>query len=173
MPIDANHKWIYKQFLGEQQSSSIVWQTTDDNEVIEIISGLNSSKSPGYIDSPTALFTESKFLIARHLALAFNDCLCKRNYPHIFEIAKVITLHKGSSKLELGNYRPSGVARGAGGSSPHWPKKYAKYPFLVLLRPISARKLKLAPPMGLASRNCKGLCGISTRKLNLFFLDLT
>ena len=117
VPVDANHEWMYKQFLGKRQSSSIVLQTTDDNEVIKIISGLNSSKLLGYIDIPTALFTESKLLIARHLALAFNECLCKRNYLNIFEIAKVIPLHKGSSKLELGNYRLSSVARESGGGS--------------------------------------------------------
>ena len=170
VPIDANHEWMYKQFLGKRQSSSIVMQTTDDNEVIEIISGLNSSKSLGYIDIPTALFTESKFLIARHLALAFNECLCKRNYLNIFEIANVIPLHKGSSKLELGNYRLSSVTRESGGLEPPIDlKRTQKTTFLVLLRPIFARKMKKTPPAGLASRSCEGLGGILTRKLNFFF----
>ena len=78
MPIDADHESMYNQFLGKRLSS-IVLQTIDENEVIEIISGLNSSKSSDYMDFPTALFEESKFLIARHLALAFNDCLSKKN----------------------------------------------------------------------------------------------
>ena len=105
MPIDANHESMYKQFLGKRLSF-IVLQTMNKNEVIEIISGRNSSKSPGYIDIPTVLFKESKFLIARHLALAFNDCLSKGTYPNILKIAKVIPLHKGGSELELGKYRP-------------------------------------------------------------------
>ena len=77
--------------------------------MIEIISGLNSLKSSGYIEIPIALFKESKFLIARHLALACNDCLSTGTYPNNLKIAKVIPLHKGSSKLELGNHRPISI----------------------------------------------------------------
>ena len=109
VPVDANHESMYKQFLGKRQSSSIVLQTTNENEVIEIISGLNSSKSSGYIGIPTVLFKESKFIIARHLAIAFNDCLSNGTYPNILKIAKVIPLHKGRSKLERGNYRPISI----------------------------------------------------------------
>ena len=69
----------------------------------------NSSKLSGYIDIPTALFEESKFLFARHLALAFSACLSKGTYPNILKIAKVILLHKGGSKLELSNCRPIAI----------------------------------------------------------------
>ena len=48
----------YKRYLKRRQSSSIVLQTTNEHEVLEIITGLNSCKSPGYIDIPTTLFKE-------------------------------------------------------------------------------------------------------------------
>ena len=56
VPIDANQEPMYKQFLSKRQPSSIVLQTINENEVIEIISGLNSSKSCGYVGILTALF---------------------------------------------------------------------------------------------------------------------
>ena len=58
--IDANNELVYKQFLGKRQSSNVLL-TTDENEVLEINSGLNSLKSCDYIDIPTALFKDSKF----------------------------------------------------------------------------------------------------------------
>ena len=99
----------YKQFLGKRHPSSIALQATHEHEVIEIIAGLNSHKSSGFIDIPTALIKESKFLIARPLASAFNNCLETGIYPDILKIAKVIPLHKKGPKNEVGNYRPISI----------------------------------------------------------------
>ena len=80
----------YKRFLGKRLPLSIVLHATNEHEVIEIIAGLNSNKSSGYIDISTALIKESKYLIARPLATAFNHCLETGVYPNILKIAKVI-----------------------------------------------------------------------------------
>jgi len=73
--------------------------------MFEIISDLNKHKSSGYIDIPVTLIKEAKFPISRVLANSFNECLKSGNCPDILKIAKVISLHKGCSKLDLNNYR--------------------------------------------------------------------
>ena len=95
--------------MRNRQTSSIILLPTDKFEIVEITAGLNIHKSPGHIDIPVILFKEAKFLIARFLARSFNDCLETGNYPDILKIAKVIPLHKGGSKLDLGNYRPISI----------------------------------------------------------------
>ena len=97
------------QFLGKRKVSSIYFRPTDAYEVIEIISELNKLKSSGYIDIPVLLIKEVKFLICMQLANIFNECLRSRSYPDILKIAKVVPLHKGSSKLDLNNYRPISI----------------------------------------------------------------
>ena len=82
---------------------------TDEIEIVKINAGLNLHKSPGHIDIPVILSKEGKFLIARFLARSVNDCLETGNYPDILKIAKVISLHKGGSKLDLSNYRPISI----------------------------------------------------------------
>ena len=108
MPV-AESDLHYKRFLGKQQPSSIVLHATNEHEVIEIIAGLDSNKSSGYVDIPTALTKESKYFIARPLATAFNHCLETDVHPDILEIAKVIPLHKKGPKHEVGNYRPISI----------------------------------------------------------------
>ena len=100
------NKQSFRMFLEKRQSSFIVLQSTDEHKTTEIIAGLNCRKSAGYIDIPTALFKESKFLICRHLASVFNKCLKTRSYQDIFKVTKVIALHQKGSKSDLGNYRP-------------------------------------------------------------------
>ena len=92
-----------KRFLGKRQPSSIVLHATNKHEVIEIIAGLNSNKLSGYIDIPTAVIKESKYLnlIARPLATAFNHCLETGVYFDILKIAVVIPLHKKGPKHEV------------------------------------------------------------------------
>ena len=78
-----NNEQSLRSFLGKRQSSSIVSQTTDEHEIFKVIAGLNCRESTAYIDIPTALFKESKFLISRHLAKVFNKCLETGFYPDI------------------------------------------------------------------------------------------
>ena len=55
------------------------------------------------------LIKEAKFQIARSLAGSFNNYLETGNYRGSLKIAKVIPLHKGGSKLDLGNYKPISI----------------------------------------------------------------
>ena len=99
----------YIKYLRNRQSSSIISRPTDEFEIVETIAGMNIPKSPGRIDIPVILIKEAKFLIARFFARSFNHCLETGNYPDILRIAKVIPLHKGGYKLDLGNYWPISI----------------------------------------------------------------
>ena len=78
-------------------------------EIADIITNLNDHKSAGYIDIPVTIIEKSKLIIASYVAQAFNMCLESGEYPDILKIAKVVPLHKGGSKSELGNYRPISI----------------------------------------------------------------
>ena len=95
------------KYLGERNASLL--RPTDEYEIIEIIEKLNNNKSMGYINIPIVLFKEAKFLIVRYLAESFNECLKTGHYSDVLKIAKVFSLHKGVSKVELKNYRPISI----------------------------------------------------------------
>ena len=96
----------YRQYLGKRHVSSVVLQPTDEHEIIEIISGVNVNKSPGYIDIPVILIKKSKFLISQYLATSFNSSIEAGSYPNVLKVAKVVPLHKDGYQTDLGNYRP-------------------------------------------------------------------
>ena len=50
VPTHNNDEQSFSRFLGKRQSSSIVLQSTDEHEIIEIIAGLICRKSAGYTD---------------------------------------------------------------------------------------------------------------------------
>ena len=83
-------------------------QPTDEYEVMQLTTRLDSHKTPGYLDIRTILIKESKFLIASHLAKLFNTCSTDVFYPDILKIAEIPLLKKGI-KYKLGNYRPISI----------------------------------------------------------------
>ena len=85
----------YRKYLGKRHVSSVILQPTHAYEIMEIITGLDINKSPGYIDIPVILIKKSKFLISHYLATSFNECIETGTYPDILKIAKVVPLHKG------------------------------------------------------------------------------
>ena len=99
----------YRKYLGKRHVSSVILQPTHAYEILEIITGLDINKSPGYIDIPVILIKESKFLISHYLATSFNECIETGTYPDILKIAKVVPLHKGGYQMDLGNYRPISI----------------------------------------------------------------
>ena len=48
---------------------------TDEYELMGLITRLDSHKTPGYLDIPKILITESKLHISNHLARSYNICL--------------------------------------------------------------------------------------------------
>ena len=86
--LASNCETNHKKYLGKRQMSSIVLKPADEYEIAELIAGLNSQKSPGYLDIPIVLLKEAKFLIARYLADSFNECMVSGIYPDVLKIAK-------------------------------------------------------------------------------------
>ena len=107
--LASNRETNHKKYLGKRQMSSIVLKPTDEYETVELIAGLSNQKSPGYLNIPVVLLKKAKFLIAHSLADSFNECMVSGIYPDVLKIAEVIPLHKGGSKLELGNFRPISI----------------------------------------------------------------
>ena len=99
----------YKDYLGPRHATSNFLHPTDEYKVLEAINKLNNHKSPGVTDIPVKIIKQAKFIIANFLVKAFNHCIENGVYPDILKLAKVIPLHKGSSKQNLGNYRPISI----------------------------------------------------------------
>jgi len=104
-PIDKS----FTKNLGKRNLSSIVIHPINKFEISNIIVGLNSHKSTGYIDIMVTLIKESKLLISQNLANIFNKCLEDGIYSDVLKIVKVIPLHKGGTKFNTENYRPISI----------------------------------------------------------------
>ena len=99
----------YEDCLGPRYATSLFLHPTDEHEVLEAINKLNNHKSPGVTDIPVKIIRQAKFIIANFLVKAFNHCIESGVYPDILKLAKVIPLHKGSSKQNLGNSTPISI----------------------------------------------------------------
>ena len=115
-----------------------------------------------------SMLTQKSF---RHNELIHLQNLERQGNEH-----SILRVAERFSPLCYGKYtviaRRSSVAKGGGGSGglplpPIGLKSMQNNLFLVLLRPIFAKKMKTALPMGLASRNCEGVAVIWTRKVEL------
>ena len=79
------------------------------------------------------------------------------------------TIAPGSPKnYPLDNFRLSSSVGGGARAYPIGLKSMQNSTFFVLLRPIFAPKLKIAPPTGFGSRSCEGLAVIWTRIVEFF-----
>ena len=65
---------------------------------MERLSGLDIDKSPGYIDTPAIIITESKFLVSHYLATSFNKSAETGSYSDVLKVAKVVPLQKADTK---------------------------------------------------------------------------
>ena len=101
--IKANLLSIY----GKLVSHSIYFEPTYDEEIVNIMKGLNPNKAPGHHDIPTKLIKEAAHKLSPFLTSIFNSCLESGHYPYGLKIARVTLLHKGGSKSEMKNYRPT------------------------------------------------------------------
>ena len=72
----------------------------------KVTSSLNSNKSCGPNSIPTKVLHLLQDQISNHLATVCNLSFSTGVFPAILKTAKVITIHKRNSKLEVSNYRP-------------------------------------------------------------------
>ena len=79
---------------------------TKKEEIYKIISSVNSNKSCGSNSIPTKVLHLLQDQISNHLATVCNLSFSTGVFPAILKTAKVISIHKKNSKLEVSNYRP-------------------------------------------------------------------
>lgn len=82
---------------------------TTANEVLKIISELDSNVSAGIDGINTKCLKCIKPLIAKELAACVNTSLKEGIFPDSLKTAKVTPIFKSGSKSEAGNYRPISV----------------------------------------------------------------
>ena len=109
MASNSSNEQDHKRFLKTRQCHSIILNPTENFEILEAINGLNSHKSSGYVDFPVKFIKSAKLIIASYLSRSFNDCIEKGTYPDELKTVKVVPLHKGGSKTEIGNFRPISI----------------------------------------------------------------
>ena len=97
----------YFSKLSSETSSAIFLQTTDKEELANIIQCLNSNKASGpnsYI--PYRILFLLKNEILKQLADLFNLSFMTGVFPSVLKTAKVVPVFKKDSKLDYSNYCP-------------------------------------------------------------------
>ena len=72
----------------------------------DIIANLSENKANDSYDIPPKRMKMVRMTISKPFALKANSSFSLGIFPKKLKFAKVTPVHKGKSKLELGNYRP-------------------------------------------------------------------
>ena len=78
-------------------------------EIKSEISRIKTSKATGHDRISPKLLKDSVELIAESLTNIFNKSIEKGVFPNDLKIACISPIHKGNSKLECCNYRPTSI----------------------------------------------------------------
>ena len=81
-------------------------QPTDKEEIVNIISALNSNKTSGPNSIPYRILFLLKNEISKQLADLFNLSFMTAVFLSVIKTAKVVSVFKKDSKLDYSNYRP-------------------------------------------------------------------
>ena len=89
--------------------NSIYIKLTSQSEIIEIATGFDSNKAPGYDNIPMAVVRHSMGIISRPLTHIINLCISHGMVPEEMKIARVIPLFKSGDQEAFTNYRPVSI----------------------------------------------------------------
>ena len=109
MDIQSSIKYSAKEFhefLLPLSIKSFFLSPTDKNEIISIISALDSQKASGPNSIPIKILKLMKNDISDQLAVLFNLSFTTGSFPTILKTSKVTPICKKDSKLKCSNYRP-------------------------------------------------------------------
>ena len=109
MDIQSSIKYSAKEFhefLLPLSIKSFFLSPTDKNEIISIISALDSQKASGPNSIPIKILKLMKNDISDQLAVLFNLSFTSGSFPTILKTSKVTPIYKKDSKLKCSNYRP-------------------------------------------------------------------
>ena len=84
---------LSNSFCGKRVQNSIYFNSTDEYEIIGIISRLNSNKASGVDNIPTKLIIAAKYILAPYLTEIINSCLVKGRYLEELKIARIKILY--------------------------------------------------------------------------------
>ena len=85
---------------------SFAWYDITTTEIDNIIESLDSRKAPGADEVTVILIKKLKSWITPILCNLFNQSFYSGIYPNTLKVAKIISLHKGGTTTDPGNYRP-------------------------------------------------------------------
>jgi hypothetical protein len=92
--------------MPNNEFNALLLQDVSTQEISDIISELNPSKSTGPFSVPTKILKIIKKFIVNPLQAIFNLSFVNGTVPDKFKIAKVIPVFKQGSDLCVNNYRP-------------------------------------------------------------------
>ena len=110
LDIQSSIKYFAKEFyefLPPLSIKSIFLSPTDKNEIISIISAVESQKASRPNSIPTKnILKLMKNGISDQLAVLFNLSFTSVSFPTTLKTSKVTPIYKKDSKLKCSNYRP-------------------------------------------------------------------
>ena len=98
-------KKYYTDYLLNPNNETFFITPTTDEEISDIISDLNISKSTGPNSIPPKVMKQIKDVILAPLAKLINRSFHNGVFPNILKIAEVITIFKSESRVACNNYR--------------------------------------------------------------------
>ena len=96
----------FHEFLPPLSIKCFFLSPTDKNEIISIISALDSQKPSGPNSIPIKILKLMKNDISDQSAVLFNLSFTSGSFPTILKTSKVTPIYKKDSKLKCSNYRP-------------------------------------------------------------------
>ena len=96
----------FSDYLSNESGSTIFLQPIDKEEIVNIISSLNSNKASDPNSIPYRMLFLLKNEIMKQLADLFNLSFMTGVFPSVLKTAKVVPVFKKDSKLDYSNYHP-------------------------------------------------------------------
>ena len=96
----------FEKYMESRLLQSFYLKPTDSNEVVKIVSSMNSNKPTGPHSIPVRILKDNIDLLAPPLAYLINLSFQTGVFPDKCKIAQVIPIHKKGDHLCCNNYRP-------------------------------------------------------------------
>ena len=111
--IKHSHKY-FSEYLKHQCDNSIFIQSTDSEEIANVISSLNITKATGPFCIPNKTLIFHKKDISKQLTNLFNLSFSSGSFPSTLKTAKIVPLFKKDFNLDCCNYRPISFSSNVG-----------------------------------------------------------
>ena len=103
--INYSHKH-FSDYLSNRSNTTRFLETTDKEEIANIVSSLNSKKASGPNSIPYRILFLLKNEIWKQLVNLCNLFFMTGTFPSVLKTAKVVPVFKKDSKLDYSTYRP-------------------------------------------------------------------